>query len=191
MRRLQSNSAPAVNVVTGFPPIAEQDAVILILGSMPSTKSLQAQQYYAHPRNSFWYIMTRLLSGDNAANYEQRKALLLEHRIALWDVLNSCRRTGSLDSSIENGTTVVNDFNRFFAAHPAIKAVFFNGSRAQQEYNRHVLPVLDAMLSDIHYHRLPSTSPAMASLRREQKLQYWRVILQFIDCIDLMENVSK
>ena len=169
-----------MNTVTGFPPIADNSAVILILGSMPSIKSLQAEQYYAHPRNSFWFSMTKLFAGNTELDYAQRKALLLHNRIALWDVLNTCQRKGSLDSSIKNETTIVNDFNKFFAEHPLIKAVYFNGTRAQQEYNKHVLAMIDEKFTAIEYMRLPSTSPAMASLNREQKLQQWKVILQYL-----------
>ena len=170
-----------MNTITGFPPIAEDNAVILILGSMPSIKSLEAQQYYAHPQNSFWFIMTKLLGCATVTAYSERKKLLTRNRIALWDVLKTCRRKGSLDSSIENGTTVLNDFNAFFAEHPSIRAVFFNGSRAQQEYNRHILPSLDPGYAALAYERLPSTSPAMASLSRDQKLKAWRRIMEYLD----------
>ena len=170
-----------MSTITGFPPIADSNAVVLILGSMPSTKSLEAHQYYAHPQNSFWFIMTGLLGGETVLDYEQRKTLLLKNRIALWDVLNSCRRNGSLDSSIKNGSVVINAFTEFFEAHPMIKAVYFNGARAQQEYNKRVLPDLDEKLAGISYKRLPSTSPAMASLNREQKLEEWRCVLEYLD----------
>jgi hypoxanthine-DNA glycosylase len=166
-----------MSTVTGFPPVADSNAIILILGSMPSTSSLAAGQYYAHPRNSFWPIMTTLLTTAADLDYDQKKELLLNSRIALWDVLNTCQRKGSLDSSIKNETTRVNDFNSFFSGHPLIKAVYFNGARAQQEFNKQVLPVLDEKFSAIEYIRLPSTSPAMASLSQEQKLHQWRVIL--------------
>ena len=169
-----------MSTVTGFPPIADNNAIILILGSMPSIKSLEQQQYYAHPRNSFWFIMTKLLGEKSDLDYAERKALLLHNKIALWDVLNTCQRKGSLDSSINNETIVVNDFNKFFTEHLLIRTVFFNGSRAQQEYNRHVLPVLNAEFASISYKRLPSTSPAMASLNREQKLQQWKIILHHL-----------
>jgi hypoxanthine-DNA glycosylase len=145
---------------------------------MPSIKSLQAHQYYAHPRNSFWFIMSALFADNRVTDYEEKKALLLNNRIALWDVLKSCQRRGSLDSSITNSTIEVNDFNTFFAEHKSIKAVYFNGARAEQEYRRHVIPALAQKFSTLEYTRLPSTSPAMASLSREQKLQQWRVIHQ-------------
>ncbi len=169
-----------MSTVSGFPPVANKNAIILILGSMPSIKSLQDNQYYAHPRNSFWFIMTSLFGNKTDLAYNARKALLLNNRVALWDVLNTCQRTGSLDSSIDNETTIVNDFNEFFNAHPLIKTVYFNGTRAQQEYNKQVLPALDKIFLNIMYVRLPSTSPAMASLNREQKLQQWKVILQYL-----------
>jgi hypoxanthine-DNA glycosylase len=169
-----------MSTVSGFPPIADNNATILILGSMPSIKSLQAHQYYAHPRNSFWFIISALFADNRVLDYEDKKALLLNNRIALWDVLKTCQRKGSLDSSIKNSTIEANNFNRFLAAHKSIKAVYFNGARAEQEYRKHVLPTLDKKFSTIRYTRLPSTSPAMASLSREQKLQQWRVILQFL-----------
>lgn len=169
-----------MSTVCGFPPVADNNPAILILGSMPGSQSLQAGQYYAHPRNSFWFIMTRLLNGSADLDYEQRKVLLLHNGIALWDVLNTCQRKGSLDSSIINNTTVANDFNNFFTRHPSIKAVFFNGARAQQEYNKHIAPILDEKFSPIEYIRLPSTSPAMASLNPEQKLRQWKILLQYL-----------
>lgn len=169
-----------MSTVSGFPPVADNKAVILILGSMPSIKSLQAHQYYAHPRNSFWFIMSALFADNRDLDYEQKKALLLHNRIALWDVLKSCQRKGSLDSSIKNGSIEANDFNSFFARHKAIRAVYFNGARAEQEYRKHVMPVLDEKFAAFEYTRLPSTSPAMASLSREQKLQQWRAILQHL-----------
>ena len=179
-----------MSTVTGFPPVADSKAIILILGSMPSIKSLEAGQYYAHPRNSFWSIMTTLLTTETGLDYEQRKALLLNSGIALWDVLNSCQRKGSLDSSIINETTRVNDFNSFFTGHPLIKAVYFNGARAQQEYNKQVMPVLDEKFSAIEYMRLPSTSPAMASLSHEQKLRQWQVILANLKSSGLVRNTG-
>ena len=167
-----------MSTIIGFPPIADGNATVLILGSMPSEKSLQEQQYYAHPHNSFWFIMTQLFHGETGMDYERRKALLITNRIALWDVLDSCQREGSLDSSIKDDSVVVNDFADFFETHPLVRAVYFNGARAQQEFNKRVLPVLGEKFAKISYRRLPSTSPAMASLTREQKLEEWKCILE-------------
>ncbi len=161
-----------------FPPIAQKDARVLILGSMPGVRSLEMQQYYAHPQNGFWYIMTSLLGAEGTENYKVRIALLQQHKIALWDVLKHCVRVGSLDSAIEKDSMVVNDFAGFFAEHPDIGHVFFNGKKAEQEYRRRVLPFLPEVYQDIQYKGLPSTSPTMASLSKEDKLKIWSCVTQ-------------
>lgn len=145
---------------------------------MPGDESLKQQQYYAHPRNGFWRIMMTLLGQRPALSYEQRVALLAEHRIALWDVLKTCQRPGSLDTSIVNGSEVINDFNDFFARHPGIQKIFFNGRKAEQLYRSRVLPVLSDQYVRVPARCLPSTSPAMASLNFEQKLEQWRQVLE-------------
>jgi hypoxanthine-DNA glycosylase len=160
--------------VESFPPIERADARILILGSMPGEASLRAGQYYAHPRNLFWRIMGELLDIDPAAPYKQRVEALKSARIALWDVLRSCRRKGSLDSSIDDESLVPNDLASFFRHHPKIIHVFFNGAKAEACYRKHVRPA--AGIETIEYLRLPSTSPANASISYERKLEVWRVI---------------
>lgn len=164
--------------VEGFPPIERGDARILILGSAPSVESLRQQQYYAHPRNSFWPILTTLLRGEALdLPYPERAELLLQHQIALWDVMRSCERPGSLDSAITPQSIQPNDFTRFFIEHPRIEAIFFNGGKAETVYRRQVLPTLSEIHSALPSHRLPSTSPAMAILNREQKLEQWRAVV--------------
>ena len=160
--------------IESFPPIETADARILILGSMPGEASLRANQYYAHPRNLFWRIMGELLGIDPVSPYSQRVQALKSARIALWDVLRSCRREGSLDSSIDDGSLVPNDLAAFFLNHPGITHVFFNGSRAEQCYRKHVCPGSGS--GAIQYLRLPSTSPANASVSCARKLEAWRVI---------------
>lgn len=155
--------------------MAAADARILILGSMPGEASLAAGQYYAHPRNAFWPVVAEVLGFDAAASYEQRLAALVASRIALWDVLQSCRRRGSLDTRIEGASEVANDFEAFFAAHPAVEAVLFNGAKAEASYRRHVLE--RGVGAALAYRRLPSTSPANASWPRERKLAAWRAAL--------------
>lgn len=145
---------------------------MLILGSMPSRASLAAGRYYAHPQNAFWPIMGALLGFDPRAPYARRARALKAARIALWDVLRSCAREGSLDASIEAETA--NDFGRFFRAHPRVTHVFFNGAKAEASFRRHVLRGIGAAL---HFRRLPSTSPAHAGLPRARKLAAWRAIL--------------
>ncbi len=162
--------------VFSFPPLARPDATRLILGSMPGTASLQADQYYAHPRNAFWRIMGGLFGIPVDWGYEQRCTALLEQGIAVWDVLKACDRPGSLDSNIDRSTLASNDFAGFFAAHPAIQTVFFNGATAENLFKRHVIPTLDTSPASIRTIRLPSTSPAHAALNLEQKLERWRLI---------------
>ena len=162
------------NFAASFAPHAESDARILILGSMPGRESLKAVRYYAHPRNQFWRIMSALLGFAAYTPYEDRLLALQLHGIALWDVMRSCQRAGSLDASIEANSIEANDFAAFFHNHASIRAVFFNGAAAQAIYNQHVLPSLPAL--PLRYTRLPSTSPAHASLTFEQKLDAWRRI---------------
>ncbi|MGZ5000921.1 MAG: DNA-deoxyinosine glycosylase [Methylomonas sp.] len=161
--------------VFSFPPIAGKGARILILGSMPGKVSLEAHQYYAHPRNLFWPIMGELVGAYPGLDYPERTRILIANGIALWDVLKSCRRPGSLDANIDKSSMVINDFKAFFEAHPQIKRVFFNGATAEHGFRRHVLPDLSA--EGLAFRRLPSTSPAHAALSYQQKLEIWRVII--------------
>jgi len=161
---------------TGFPPIAKETVKVLILGTMPGEESLRKNEYYANPRNSFWKIMASMFGFDSLAQYEERKRILLENRIALWDVIKSCERKGSLDSSINNETIIINDFTLFFTRYPNIRNVFFNGAKAENEYFKRVLPKLSETKFEIKYDRLPSTSPAMAQLSFNAKLLEWSKI---------------
>ena len=169
--------------VQSFAPIETADARILILGSMPGEASLRAGQYYAHPRNLFWRIMGELLDIDPSSPYGQRVQALKAARVALWDVLQSCRRKGSLDSHIDNESLVPNDFAAFFRHHTKINHVFFNGAKAEQCYRKHVHPAIE--IETIEYLRLPSTSPANASISHERKLEAWRVITSASDLCGL------
>ncbi len=159
--------------VHSFAPIADASSQVLILGSMPGKASLLAGEYYAHPRNAFWKIMSELFAIDAAAPYERRVAALQKRRIALWDVLASCTRATSLDSHIDEASIAVNDFAGFFRTHVKIISICFNGAKAEQLYRRHVLPELDAA-GELQYHRLPSTSPAHAALSHADKVEAWR-----------------
>ncbi len=166
--------------VKSFLPIENADARLLILGSMPGIQSLRQQQYYAHPRNAFWPIMLNLLEQPTTLDYAAKSRCLIEHHIALWDVLQSCIRPGSLDSAIDMKSVAINDFNRFFRQHPHIRAVFFNGQKAEAVFRQRVLPDLDAAFKQLHYQRLPSTSPAHAALSQTEKQRHWRVILAYL-----------
>lgn len=160
--------------IRSFPPVADADAEVLILGSMPGKESLRAGQYYAHPRNAFWRIMGELIGASPELPYQQRLDILKAHRIALWDVLESCVRSSSLDSHITQDTA--NDVAAFLLQYPSITRVFFNGAKAEQCFRKHVQDSLAT--APLRYCRLPSTSPAHAGMSYAEKLKAWRVILQ-------------
>ena len=168
-----------MNQVAAFPAIAERNARLLILGSAPGVASLQANFYYAHPRNAFWPIMTAL-TGESIEKQQQsalnqaRRRLLINNRIALWDVLASCRRPGSLDSAIVRGSEQPNDFGEFLQTHPAIEAIACNGQAAFKLFTSRVLPEVKF---DKDLIALPSTSPANARMTLAQKTEHWRLAL--------------
>jgi hypoxanthine-DNA glycosylase len=154
-----------------FPPISHPDATVLILGTMPSVQSLAANQYYGNPRNAFWKILFTLFNTPFSTDYEKKKSLLLDHRIALWDVLEVCVRPGSLDSAIEQ--EVPNDFDSFLKTHPNIRHIYFNGQKAAAYFKQYI-----KLENEYHLVTLPSTSPANAGKSFEAKLKEWSIIQQ-------------
>ena len=163
-----------MTLIHSFPPVADASAHILILGSMPGEESLRAGQYYAHPRNAFWKLMGELFDASAELPYARRTLQLKKSGVALWDVLASCLRKGSLDSAIAADSITANDFQAFFARHRKITRVFFNGSKAEHSFRKHVLPTLSAQ--PLQFIRLPSTSPAHATLSYAQKRTAWRAL---------------
>jgi hypoxanthine-DNA glycosylase len=157
----------------GLPPIIGDDAHTLILGNMPSVISLGLQQYYANPRNAFWRITGEVFGFDATEPYDARTAELTARGVAVWDVLRSCRRDGSLDSAVEPDSMVANDFDQLFERHPDLALVFFNGAAAEKNFNRLVGVALIRAAPDLRYRRLPSTSPAQ-TMRYADKLAAWR-----------------
>lgn len=160
----------------GFPPIADAHARLLILGSLPGQASLRRQQYYAQPQNAFWKIMGRLFDAGPELAYDERARRLVAQGVALWDVCAAAQRPGSLDASIVHASVVPNDCAAFIASHPHIHLICFNGAKAAELYRRLVLPTLPPTLRAIDYETLPSTSPAHASMRFEEKLARWSVV---------------
>lgn len=161
--------------IESFPPIIDAGATQLILGSMPGVASLAAGRYYAHPQNAFWRIMGEVLGIAADAPYGERVLALQRAGIALWDVLASCERPGSLDSAIKRDSEQANDIPGLLAMHTHIKQILFNGGAAEATFRRHHAAVLRR--PDLSFVRLPSTSPAHASLRFEQKCAVWRAAL--------------
>lgn len=149
-----------------FAPIIAHNPRVLILGSLPGDRSLIEDQYYAHPQNRFWPVMTILLNGNHDANYNKRVDLLQKNGICLWDVCKSAKRAGSMDTDIRQ--EVPNDIAHLLDQHPSISSILFNGKKAQQLFDRH-----HTRRPDIHYRTLPSTSPANARSNKSQLVQVW------------------
>ena len=160
----------------GFAPLLGERAHVLVLGSMPGGESLRRQEYYAFERNSFWWIMGELFGAGWDLSYAERVTQLTGRGVAVWDVLASCERSGSLDSAIEPTSEEVNDFCDLLLEHP-IELVLFNGGKAEQAWKRHVRPLLADWKAQPKYARVPSTSPAYAALSRSAKLEAWRTAL--------------
>ena len=155
---------------SGFAPVANDDARILVLGSLPSQRSIAENEYYAHPQNAFWRIMRELVGADGS--YVDRCAALQQGQIALWDVLASSVRPGSLDADIRMSTANVNDFEQFLAVHVAIERICFNGQKAAKIFSDRVpQEILD---SRVQLLTMPSTSAAHAAMRFDEKLKRWR-----------------
>lgn len=144
---------------------------------MPGSASLQARQYYAHPRNGFWPIVESVWGIPAAGSYAARARGVKQAGIAIWDVLASCQRRSSLDSDIERESIVVNDFQQFFRTHPGIRAIAFNGGTATQLFRRHVLPGLPEPLQALPMIQLPSTSPAHAGRTLADKRRAWAALM--------------
>jgi hypoxanthine-DNA glycosylase len=154
----------------GLAPVVDAGTRLVVLGSFPGVASLQAQQYYGHPRNHFWPILAALWGVDlAAASYAERLAAARAHGLGIWDVYASCERAGSLDSAIRNA--LFNDLAGLAARAPRLEAIAHNGgesARAMRQTRLLGLPV----------HVLPSTSPANASWRFERKLAAWRAVFE-------------
>ncbi len=157
-------------LLSGLAPVLDARTRILVLGSFPGAASLAAGQYYAHPRNHLWPIVSALVGEDLAAlPYPERLPRLLAHGVGLWDVLGECERAGSLDSAIRK--PAANDFGRLRQLCPRLHTVGFNGQAAGK-----FAPLFAA--AGYRTVVLPSTSPAHAALTLEQKLAQWRLLLQ-------------
>ena len=158
--------------ITSFPPIISGTSRILILGSAPGVKSLQMQQYYAHPQNQFWKILFHLFDEEYSVDYDSRKALLFKNHIALWDVIDSCEREGSSDAKIRNEEH--NDVLQLVTDFPNITAIFSNGQKSSKEARK----MLGAE-SQIPFHVLPSTSP-LHTIPFNKKLEAWKIIKHYL-----------
>jgi hypoxanthine-DNA glycosylase len=170
-----------MNTVTSFPPIIGDHPRVLILGSMPGIRSLELNQYYGHPRNLFWPFMDEICGATPELGYVQRVETIQQAGIALWDVLQHCARAGSLDADIIASSEIPNDIPGLLREHPTIRAVAFNGGKAEQAFRKHIRPQLSAnQLEALAWLPLPSTSPANASISKAEKLKRWMEIKKFL-----------
>lgn len=158
--------------IQSFPPKVYQDSKILILGSIPGVKSLEMQEYYAHPQNQFWKLMFHILGEAFSENYSEKLDLLKRHKIALWDTIESCEREGSLDTKIKN--EIANSIADLLKNYPNIKAIFCNG---QKSY-KNLLKQINSS-SEISILPMPSTSP-LHTISFEKKHQEWVKILEYL-----------
>lgn len=158
--------------IFSFPPISDARAKVLILGSMPGIKSLSENQYYAHSGNQFWRIMFDLFDRIYSTEYAVRSKLIIDSKIALWDVLQACVRKTSSDNDILQ--EMPNDFKDFFNNHSKIKAIFFNGKNAEEYFRNYVHNV------NLPSFILPSTSSANTWKSYNEKLNEWRIILRWL-----------
>lgn len=159
------------NRISSFPPFIDSQSKILILGSIPGVKSLEKQQYYAHPQNKFWKIIFELFNEEFTEDYSERIDILKKNNIAIWDVIDSCERKGSLDSEIKNEEA--NQIGTLLESYPNIQAIFCNGGKSYKNLQK-----LLGKNFRIPIYLLPSTSP-LHTISFERKFEEWKKILEF------------
>lgn len=161
-------------------PIVHETSRVLILGSMPGNISLEKGEYYANPKNHFWKILYELFGAAECTTYEEKVALLREKGLAVWDVIESCEREGSLDSNIRNAQ--INDLKGLLDRYPNIQAIVLNGGEADRRLKKKDRDQLNPKLQFI---KLPSTSPVPGKnvLKFEEKVEVWRVICSIVNKI--------
>ncbi len=155
---------------SSFTPISDSSTTILILGSLPGDKSLELAEYYGHPKNRFWKIISAITDNEIPITYSEKKLLLLNNKIGVWDVVHKANRKGSLDSAIED--VEPNDLNSFIASHRNLKVIGFNGQKAEALFIKFF-----KINTALKYISLPSSSPANAGITFENLSKVWEQIL--------------
>ena len=161
------------HIIHSIEPVFDAESRVLILGTMPSPKSREVQFYYGHPQNRFWRVLAAVLGEELPQSVPEKKAMLLRHRIALWDVLAECEITGASDSSIRN--PVANDLS-VILDHAPVQAVFTTGATAWKLYTR-----LQKPHTGIEAVRLPSTSPANCAVKMEALTEAYKAMLPWLE----------
>jgi hypoxanthine-DNA glycosylase len=163
---MESVNPSSDHTKTSFSPISNPDAEILILGTIPGDKSLELGEYYGHARNRFWKIISTITNNELPLNYDEKKALLLKSKIAVWDIAHKAIRKGSLDTAIKNEEP--NDLDSFIANHPNLKVIGFNGAKSRVLFDKYF-----ERKSSLTYIALPSSSPANARFTFESICEHW------------------
>jgi hypoxanthine-DNA glycosylase len=163
--------------VLSLDPIIDKNSQVLILGSMPGVESLTKKQYYANQRNHFWKIIFTIFDKEDSLDYSSRISFLHEYKIALWDVIHSCQRIGSLDSDIKYEKP--NEIEKFLESYPNIKLILFNGGKSYEVFKKHIGL---SSFSGIDLIKLPSTSPTPGKNVKsyEEKLKEWNIIKKYV-----------
>jgi len=164
------NQYHSTHFKTSFDPISDLNTEVLILGTLPGEKSLELHEYYAHPRNKFWQIIATITNDKSPSTYEEKKKLLIKHKMGVWDVAHQAIRQGSLDSAIQDEEP--NDLNTFISKHKHLKIIGFNGLKSESLYDKYFI-----RKPNIQYIVLPSSSPANASTSFEQKCKAWSQLI--------------
>ena len=162
-----------MNNCKSFAPSIDYNSCILILGSMPGVKSLEEQQYYAHPQNRFWEVMASICNEPklHEFDYDLKLKTLLKNNIALWDTIKSCKRDGSLDSDIQNETP--NDIRKLLKKYPNIKTICLNGNKSYSAFKKYFPELLDKYTC----YKMPSTSLANARYNLNTLIKEWSIIV--------------
>lgn len=156
------------HVTHTFDPVFNSKSKVLILGSFPSVKSRENNFYYGHPQNRFWKVLAKVFETDVPVKIDEKKKFLMEHHIAVWDVIESCKIVGSSDSSIKD--VKINDFSKVLK-NSEIEVIYVNGGKAYELYHKYVEPVIGRKAI-----KLPSTSPANAAWNVERLCQEWKQV---------------
>jgi hypoxanthine-DNA glycosylase len=166
-----SKTAKSNDRKTSFLPFSDSDTEILILGTMSGDKSLKLGEYYGHPRNRFWRIISTITNNTLPSSYPDKKSLLLKSKIGIWDVAHTADRKGSLDVAIKNEEP--NDLSEFISRHKKLKVIAFNGTKSEKLYDKYF-----DRNKKVKYFSLPSSSPANTSIDMNNICKAWRQILQ-------------
>ena len=163
-----------MNNCKSFKPSIDNNSKVLILGSMPGVKSLEEQQYYAHPQNRFWKVMGTICNQPNLPDfdYDMKLKTLLNNNIALWDTIKSCKREGSLDSDIQNETP--NDIKSLLKKYPNIKTICLNGNKSYSAFKKY----FPNLLEKYNCFKMPSTSHANARYSLDKLIEEWSIYVK-------------